>query len=242
MADNGDNGDNGTGDNGNPSKGPPGPNGDTEPLRCGQFGGRRANGHPCQRRVSGEWKCPFHDGTFDATTSERKRKAGESITVLQAKYIEAYAECGLVGKACATAGVGRTTELGWRHDPSCTAYHDALRMATEISGQNGLDELYRRAVEGVAEPVFYQGEAIGAIRKYSDRCLELFLKSRFPEMFRERHEVEHSGGVAMRIDEMRASIQKIFDRPDIARSLEDEVLGPASRLPDGNGSAGDGRS
>ncbi len=53
-------------------------------------------------------------------------------------------------------------------------------------------EAWRRAVEGWDEPVFYQGKAVGAVRKYSDRMLELLLKGHRPEKYKDRHEI--SGG------------------------------------------------
>jgi hypothetical protein len=51
-------------------------------------------------------------------------------------------------------------------------------------------EALRRAVDGVDEPVFHDGEVVGHVRKYSDRLLMAILKARHPA-YRER--VEHTG-------------------------------------------------
>ena len=49
--------------------------------------------------------------------------------------------------------------------------------------------LHRRALEGVEEPVFYKGERVGVIRKYSDSLLILLLMAKRPDQFRERMDV-----------------------------------------------------
>ena len=53
-------------------------------------------------------------------------------------------------------------------------------------------ELHRRAVEGWNEPVFYQGEQVGEVRKYSDRLLELMARGLIPERYRENFKMEAS--------------------------------------------------
>jgi hypothetical protein len=48
------------------------------------------------------------------------------------------------------------------------------------------DEAKRRAHDGIDEPVFYQGEKCGVVRKYSDNLLIFMLKARRREKFSER--------------------------------------------------------
>ena len=57
------------------------------------------------------------------------------------------------------------------------------------------DELFRRAVEGVEQPVYQLGKLVGHVREYSDKLLELYLKSHAPEKYMDRQSVEHSGAV-----------------------------------------------
>ena len=45
------------------------------------------------------------------------------------------------------------------------------------------EEARRRAVDGVLEPVYYKGEEIGEIRKYSDHLLLALLKGYKPKKF-----------------------------------------------------------
>lgn len=60
-------------------------------------------------------------------------------------------------------------------------------------------EARRRAVDGYEEPVFYQGEQVGVIRRYSDRMLELLLKGHLPEKYKDR--VQHTGDVGVDVTE-----------------------------------------
>lgn len=46
-------------------------------------------------------------------------------------------------------------------------------------------EAYRRAVEGVEEPVYQGGELVGTVRRYSDKLLEFLLRGRRPQVYRE---------------------------------------------------------
>ena len=47
-------------------------------------------------------------------------------------------------------------------------------------------EAWRRASEGVKQPVFYQGEVCGHVRKYSDVLLIFLLKGARPDKYREQ--------------------------------------------------------
>ena len=50
------------------------------------------------------------------------------------------------------------------------------------------DEVVRRAVDGVDEPVFHRGEVVGHVRKYSDTLLIFKLKGHRPERYRDNYE------------------------------------------------------
>lgn len=52
-------------------------------------------------------------------------------------------------------------------------------------------EADRRAVEGVAEPVYYEGEIVGTKQKFSDPLLMFRLKGLYPDRYKDR--VENSG-------------------------------------------------
>ena len=68
-------------------------------------------------------------------------------------------------------------------------------------------EARRRAVDGVEEPVFYQGQKIGVIRRYSDSLLSLLLRGSRPGKFRDRAGDGEGGGMPIVV-----KIQNFDDR------------------------------
>jgi hypothetical protein len=91
---------------------------------------------------------------------------------------------GNVSRACEAAGLSRQTAYEWR-----SADKDFAERWDETV-EAGTDELEeearRRAFAGVDEPVFYQGDECGTVRKYSDTLLIFLLKGRKPDKYRER--------------------------------------------------------
>lgn len=82
-------------------------------------------------------------------------------------------------------------------DPEFAADWDA---ALEAADARLLKEAHRRAVEGVERGVFQKAQRVldhdgkpATELQYSDRLMELLLKSRFPNEFIERRAIEHSG-------------------------------------------------
>ena len=107
------------------------------------------------------------------------------------KFIEYLAEYGNVSRACASVAASRTGMYeAKKHDPEFSSEWD---KAHELGLKALEDEAIRRATEGVDEPIYYQGEQVGAVRRYSDTLLIFLLKGGMPEKYRER--VEHSGSL-----------------------------------------------
>lgn len=121
-------------------------------------------------------------------TSQRARVA----------FIDELRKRGNVSEAAAASGIGRRTayELRDRDPDFAAAWEDAINAA--VDAMEG--EAWRRAVEGVDEPVFGrvakdEDGQIGVIRKYSDSLMQTLLKAHRPEKYRERAEVQHSGRI-----------------------------------------------
>lgn len=88
-----------------------------------------------------------------------------------------------VSLAARNAGIPRQTVYEWRDQSEQFRkdWDDAVEEGTD-----GLEDAARtRAQDGVDEPVFYQGEVCGAVRKYSDTLMIFLLKARRPEKFRD---------------------------------------------------------
>lgn len=105
---------------------------------------------------------------------------------------------GNVSRACEAIKVNRQRVYEWRAaDPAFAAkWDEAVEAGTEELEQ----EARRRAYMGVDEPVFYQGEECGAVRKYSDTLLIFLLKGRRPEKYRDN--------VTLKIDDVDAEIER----------------------------------
>ena len=89
----------------------------------------------------------------------------------------------------------------------------AWELAYE-AGTDAFEDVGRqRAVAGVARPVFYQGVQVGETIEASDRLLELFLKARRPEKYRERVDVQHSA-VPLSAEEIKAA-REAGMRPEV---------------------------
>ena len=104
--------------------------------------------------------------------------------VWQKAFLTILAECGNVSEACKAAGIDTKTAYKRRKaDPEfAEAWQSALDTAADVLER----EAWRRAHEGVDEPVLYKGQVVGAVRKHSDLLLMFVLKGLSPEKFREK--------------------------------------------------------
>jgi hypothetical protein len=112
-------------------------------------------------------------------------------------FIEALCRYGVVQYACDAVGIHRSTAYELRKDDE--AFQRAWDEACQVAADALEQEAWRRAVEGVDEPVFQGGERVGSVRRYSDTLLMFLLRARRPETFREthRHEVGGVGDAAI---------------------------------------------
>jgi AcrR family transcriptional regulator len=106
----------------------------------------------------------------------------------KACFLEALARTGNVTASCESAGLPRETAYYWKsRDPVFSeAWDEALERGLDALE----DEVMRRAKDGVAEPVFYQGRVVGERRRYSDHLATFILKSRRRHVWGEHQQVE----------------------------------------------------
>ena len=144
-----------------------------------------------------------------ANVSETARRCG--ITPWLMYYWKRRSEDGYPGYSIDMGG------LDDNGNPLVAEFHEAWDAALEIGNDYLEKEAQRRAVEGYEEPVVHKGiqafvrdaqtgelelDENGkpiplTIRRYSDRMLEILLKARRPEKFRENMKIEAhvTGGV-----------------------------------------------
>jgi hypothetical protein len=102
-------------------------------------------------------------------------------------FLLAYAETGRVNESAHVAGISPNAVNVWRR--RLPAFEAAMDHAITVYRESLIREVHRRGVKGVEEPVFFQGEVCGHIRRYSDRLLELELKRHVPE-YRDKREID----------------------------------------------------
>lgn len=120
-----------------------------------------------------------------ATAYKRTKRRDE-------KFFKALSEgCG-VTRSAACAGYSRRAVYYYRDDDQEFAerWEDAIQKHIEVLET----EADRRAVEGVEEPVYYQGAECGRVKKFSDTLLMFRLKKLDPS-YRERFDLTHTGEI-----------------------------------------------
>lgn len=99
-----------------------------------------------------------------------------------------------VTRCAALCGISRRHLYDLRRDDP--KFRAAWDEAVEVGLAAWEDELTRRAIDGVDEPVFYQGAKCGTVKRYSDTLLIFGLKSRLPDKYGDRIKVEDLTGIA----------------------------------------------
>lgn len=110
-------------------------------------------------------------------------------------------------RAALAAGVNRITAWTWcREDENFNAaYNNCMKVAAELHE----DEMFRRASEGVLEPVFQGGQLVGSVRKFSDVLLIFSLKGAMPDKYADRQKVEHEVTIT---DRLRSARERVLGR------------------------------
>src|SRR2546429_362004 len=122
-------------------------------------------------------------------------------------FLAALAVSGSILKACELANVCRANVYTTRDKDE--AFAAAMALALDQAVDVLEIEARRRAVEGLIRKEFHKGEPLidpstgeqYFEREYSDSLLQLLLRAHRPEKYRERHQVEHTGGVKLEIVE-----------------------------------------
>ncbi len=146
------------------------------------------------------------------------------------RFLATLAESGNVTVAAQAAGVSRSGVYVQRQLDD--AFAKAWEEAEEVAADRLEAEAWRRAVEGVAEPLVSAGKLVSGedgrpmvIRRYSDNLLALLLRAHRPEKYRERTSVELD--VSDRLaDRLEAARRRAIAKPEAGVTLElkaDEV-------------------
>jgi len=112
---------------------------------------------------------------------------GRINDVRKIAYLAAFAITGKVKLSARIAGVSYYTIRMWRGDAGDNIPQDAElfcrleEQSEELYQELLLEEVDRRALEGVEEDVYFQGKVVGSKRVYSDNLLMFRVKGIMPE-------------------------------------------------------------
>lgn len=121
-----------------------------------------------------------------------------------------------VSKAAAVAGVSRMHV--YRMKEEIPIFSELWEEAVEISTDALETEARRRALEGVEEPVYYEGISVGTVRVYSDKLMALLLRAHRPKQYAERSilegtfQHEHQGRVVQPSEEGERRLAALVER------------------------------
>jgi len=123
-------------------------------------------------------------------TKPNNIKKDTEETIKQRAFLAAYAEVGNISQAANIAKINRCSHYDWMKDEDYQRrFHEAHIEACEHLEA----EARRRAVKGVAKPVFFRGEECGYVQEYSDTLLMFLMKGAMPGKYADRVKQEHTG-------------------------------------------------
>lgn len=126
-------------------------------------------------------------------------------------FLEYFSQTGHVRQSCKKAGISQGYILNLRKtDPE---FRRQFEWAYDMSNTILEDEMVRRATQGVLEPVFYRGNRVGSVRKYSDQLLITLAKGRMREKFGEQLGLSHTGAIGVGSFDYQAAITPIAGGP-----------------------------
>lgn len=178
-------------------------------VRCHEFGGKRADGKPCRRRVK-DSRCPDH-----------LEEALDELAGLKSQVLLALEE-GTNSLAEACRRIGKTPVTIWRWRQVDADFDAKLRAAQENADNVRValveDSMFRRILKGdaaAAETIF-------------------FLKNRDPDRWKDSRDIRHAGhdGGPLVLQQViaelpQSEIDRLYELPD--DELKEELRRLANR-------------
>lgn len=135
----------------------------------------------------------------------RPGRGDKTAQIKKKRFLKEYRQTGNVSTAMKSAKIARTTFYDWIKEPE---FAEEVKAAEVEATENLEAEATRRAMTGVVEPVFYQGKAVGGIRRYSDTLLIFLLKARNPKKYRENVSISIEREMEEVLDRLKNSLPK----------------------------------
>jgi hypothetical protein len=122
-------------------------------------------------------------------------------------FLAAFRLTGSITEAALAAKIDRTMHYRWLKSPS---YEQAFKKAQLEAGDMLEDIAVRRVREGPLDPIFYQGEKVGARRVYDSGLMQFLLRGLKPQKYSSKTELTGADGgpieIVERLNAARARI------------------------------------
>ena len=96
----------------------------------------------------------------------------------QRQFLLALAESACVAEAARAVGMSPSSAYALRRRADAQTFRDAWNVALDYAFHRLSEAAFARAMNGVATPVFFQGEQIGERRRYDERLTQFLLRHR----------------------------------------------------------------
>ena len=145
-------------------------------------------------------KAPTNKKPAAKKAARKRAPAKKPSPSKQKSFLAAYAGCGNITHAARMARCHRMSHYKWMGQAGYQeAYAEAHAEACDVLE----GEARRRAVTGVAKPIYYQGVIVGTVKEYSDTLLIFLMKGAMPEKYRDNVKIEHDHSAEL-IEELLA--------------------------------------
>jgi len=124
----------------------------------------------------------------------------DDIEVMKESFLSHLETTGIVKMALANSGL--PLKIAYRQKKTDKDFRQAWDIAVDSSMDLLEGEAYRRAFEGVSEPVFRKHGQVGTVTKYSDQLLMFLLKGHYPEKYREKFDIKKTIDVTIKAAEL----------------------------------------
>ncbi|HMO76801.1 MAG TPA: hypothetical protein PKD48_15800 [Sphingopyxis sp.] len=149
---------------------------------------RRAKKAPGAVRITKARRAPPDDsrtlaGAQDFVPASPRERHDGWTPEKQVAFIEALGECGCVTEACERVGLSPSTAYRLRRRVDAYSFRAAWDAALDYAIRRLSDAAFSRALNGVARPVWFQGEQVGERRYYDERLTMFLLRYRDPDTY-----------------------------------------------------------
>jgi hypothetical protein len=143
------------------------------------------------------------------TKKTGKKKQPDNRTTQQRmdEFLSAYAESCNILWASRRAQIARRTHYDWKE--TRPNYAKAFARAKEWAADYLEAMAIERATDGWLEPVFYQGEQCGTVRRFDGGLMQLLLRGLKPQVYGSKTEITGPAG-----SPVQAKIEVVFVKSD----------------------------